>query len=210
MQHFALEQILQMEQRYRAAFINSLGGFKSICLVGTKNKNAQSNLAIFNSIVHIGAHPPLMGMIVRPDSVERHTYENIVETKYYTLNHIHENIYKQAHQSSARYSREQSEFLACGLTEEFKNNFFAPYVKESHIQIGLELKEEIKIKSNATILILGEVKHVYLPVGAQNPDGFIDLEKFGSIAGSGLDSYHRTNKIARLSYAKPNTELKTI
>jgi flavin reductase (DIM6/NTAB) family NADH-FMN oxidoreductase RutF len=210
MQHFALEQILQMEPRYRAAFINSLGGFKSICLVGTKNKNAQSNLAIFNSIVHIGAHPPLMGMIVRPDSVERHTYENIVETKCYTLNHIHENIYKQAHQTSARYSREQSEFLACGLNEEYKNNFFAPYVKESHIQIGLELKEEIKIKSNATILIIGEVKHVYFPAGAQNQDGFIDLEQCGSLAGSGLDSYHQTTKIARLAYAKPNTELKTI
>ena len=33
-------------------------------------------------------------------------------------------------------------------------------------------------------------------------DGFIDLEKAGSVTVSGLDSYHVTKKLARLSYAK--------
>ncbi|MFN6039875.1 MAG: flavin oxidoreductase, partial [Bacteroidota bacterium] len=74
---FNLQDILSFEQRYRATFINSIGGFKSVALIGTKNSSGQTNLAIFNSLVHIGANPPLLGFIVRPDSVERHTLENI-------------------------------------------------------------------------------------------------------------------------------------
>ena len=203
--HFSYSDILQLEQRYRATLINSLGGFKSVNLVGTKNKNAQTNLAIFNSIVHLGANPPLVGMIIRPDSVERHTYENILETRYYTLNHINESIYKEAHQSSARYPREVSEFAVTGLNEDFKDDFFAPFVKESTIQIGLELKEKIELKINGTILVIGEIKQIYLPETALLVDGFVNLEKAGTITCSGLDSYSTTTQLARLSYAKPNS-----
>ncbi len=209
-QHFNHAALMQMEQRFRAAFINSLSGFKSINLLGSKNLQNQSNLAIFNSVMHIGANPPLMGIIVRPDSVERHSYENICETGFYTLNHIHKNIYRQAHQSAARYPRDISEFNACGLTEEYKAEFFAPFVKESNLQIALQLKETIKVQSNNTILLIGEIQHIFLPATAVQKDGFIDLECIGSLAGSGLDAYHQTNKLARLSYAKPNQEPQNI
>lgn len=203
--YFSSEDLFSLEQRYRGTFINSLGGFKSVNLVGTKNKNGQTNLAIFNSIVHLGANPPLVGMIVRPDSVERHTYENILETTYYTLNHLNESIYKKGHQCSARYPREVSEFAATGLNEEYKNTFFAPFVKESAIQIGLELKEKIELKINGTILVIGEIKQIYLPETALLVDGFVNLEKAGTITCSGLDSYSTTTQLARLSYAKPNS-----
>jgi flavin reductase (DIM6/NTAB) family NADH-FMN oxidoreductase RutF len=202
--HIDKETLTNFEQRYRANLINSIGGFKSVCLVGTQDINAKTNLAIFNSIVHIGAHPPLVGMIVRPDSVERHTLSNILTTKYYTLNHINESIYQQAHQTSARYAKDISEFEATQLTPEYKNNFFAPYVMESAIQIGVELKEQITISINDTILLIGEIQHIHLPDNCIVTDGFIDIEKAGSITCSGLDSYHTTTRIARLNYAKPD------
>ena len=41
-------------------------------------------------------------------------------------------------------------------------------------------------------------------------DGFIDLEKAETITCIGLDSYHTTRKIARLSYAKVDKEIKAI
>ena len=41
-------------------------------------------------------------------------------------------------------------------------------------------------------------------------DGFVDIEKAGSMTVSGLDSYHKTNRIARLSYAKTDSPLKEI
>jgi len=208
--NISLEQIMAMEKQERVHFINSIGGFKSVCLVGTQNIEKQTNLAIIDSLVHIGSNPPLFGIIFRPGVVERHTMENILTTHYYTLNHINETIYKQAHQTSARYDREESEFEATDLNAVYKNSFFAPFVEESNVQIALEFKEKIDLTINNTILIIGEVKEVYFPVDCQQNDGYIDIEKANSITCSGLDSYHTTQRLDRLSYAKPNKELTSL
>lgn len=203
-------QLMEMEKQERVNFVNSLGGFKSVCLIGTKNKNEQLNLAVFSSIMHIGANPPLMGIIFRPGVVERHTLENILETEFFTINHLNETIFKQAHQTSARYDRTISEFEASGLTPEYKNDFFAPYVNESHIQLGMQFKQRIDLEINNTILVIAEIKQVYFPADCQCQDGFLDIEKANTITCSGLDSYHKTVRLDRLSYAKPEKELTSI
>lgn len=205
MTHISSTQIADMEQRYRAAFINSLGGFKSVVLVGTSDEQGLTNLAIFNSLFHIGANPPLCGLIFRPDSVERHTLTNIENTGFYTINHLSEDIYTKAHQTSARYPKDQSEFEATGLSPEFMEGFQAPFVAESKVRFALELREKIPLVLNGTILIIGQITHVWLPDGVLQPDGFVDLELAGTLTCSGLDSYHRTQRIARLSYAKPGS-----
>jgi flavin reductase (DIM6/NTAB) family NADH-FMN oxidoreductase RutF len=191
-----------MEQRKRAHLINSVGGFKSVCLIGTVDKIGQTNLAIFSSIVHIGANPPLISFIMRPDSVERHTLANILETGSYTINHLNASIYKQAHQSSARYAKEVSEFDATGLSTEYKGNCKAPFVKESNVQLELDFKQRIDLTINNTIMIIGEIKNIYFPEGCMQEDGFLDIEKAGTITCSGLDSYHLSKSLARLPYAK--------
>lgn len=203
MKQFTTDDLNTMEQRYRASFINSLTGFKSVALIGTKNHENQENLAIFNSLVHLGAHPPLIGMIIRPDSVERHTLENIEATGYYTINHILESFVEQAHHTSARYSREHSEFEASELTPIYKNDFFAPFVNESSVQIGVKFREKVPLSINNTLLIIGEIVSVELPEQSIQSDGFIDLEITKSVTNSGLDAYHRTERIVRLPYAKP-------
>jgi len=197
------KEIDQMEQRFRASFINSITGFKSVVLIGTRNKVNQENLAIFNSIVHLGSNPALIGMIIRPDSVERHTLENIEETGFYTINHILESFVEQAHHTSARYPRNVSEFEASGLTPSYQDDFFAPFVKESNVQIGMEFKTKINIPINNTLMIIGQIKSISLPEKAISTDGYIDLEITKTITNSGLDSYHRTERIVRLPYAKP-------
>lgn len=204
------EQIMNLEKQERVHFVNSLGGFKSIGLIGTQNKIGQTNLAIVDSIIHIGSNPPLFGMIFRPGVVERHTLENILETGFYTINHINENIFKQAHQTSARYNREISEFDVTGLNPEYKNDFSAPFVGESHVQLAMEFKEKIELSINNTVLVIGEIKAVYYPEDCLQKDGYLDIEKAESITCSGLDSYHKTNKIDRLSYAKPDKIITSI
>ena len=94
-------------------FINSLSGYKSANLVGTKSKTGQENLSIVSSVVHLGANPPLMGFVVRPHSKDspRHTFENLESTSFFTLNHVNDKIIKESHQTSARYPREVSEIL---------------------------------------------------------------------------------------------------
>ena len=196
-------QIMDMEQRKRAQLINSISGFRSVALIGTINTQGQTNLAIFSSIVHIGSNPPLLGFIMRPDSVERHTLSNIMETGYYTINHIHQDMYEQAHQTSARYPKNVSEFDATQLTPLFQEGFIAPFVAESHIQIGMEFKERVPIHINQTSMIIGEIKWVHYPDHCLLEDGFLDIEKAGSIAITGQDSYHTTQLLQRLEYAKP-------
>jgi len=205
-----LKDILELDQRFRNNLINSIGGFKSVALIGTKSKDGVNNLAIFNSIVHIGSSPALIGFIVRPDSVERHTLSNCIETGYYTINHVNAAIFKSAHQTSARYPAEISEFDAVHLKPEFKANFFAPFVQESKIQLAVKFKECVPLSINSTKLIIGEIQMIVCPDEFIAVDGFVDLEKAGSLTGSGLDAYFSTKRLARLSYAKPDKDLLVI
>jgi flavin reductase (DIM6/NTAB) family NADH-FMN oxidoreductase RutF len=208
--HFNYDDVMAMPKHYKTHLINSLGGFKSVSLLGTVNNLGQSNLGIFSSIFHIGANPPLIALIFRPSPPQRDTLTNILETGFYTINHINEAIFKQAHQCSARYDYGQSEFAITGLTPEFKNNFLAPFVAESHIQMGIEFKERIDITINNTIMIIGQINEIFVPEDCLNQDGFVDIEKANTITCSGLDSYHKTAKLDRLSYAKPNLEITSI
>lgn len=210
LKHISSESIMAMEKQNRVHLVNSLGGFKSVSLVGTTDEEGHTNLAIFSSVFHIGANPPLMGLIFRPTPPERNTYNNILKTGYYTLNHINESIYKQAHQTSARYDKTISEFEVTGLTPEYKEDFLAPYVSESNVQLGLVFKEKMDIATNGTTMIIGEIVHIYLPEDCIGADGFVYLEKANTVTCSGLDSYHTTVQLDRLSYAKPDKEITSL
>ena len=208
--YFSSDDIMAMEKQTRVHFINSIGGFKSVSLIGTVDNEGKTNLAIFSSLVHIGANPALVAHIFRPSPPERDTLNNLLETGFYTVNHINETIYKKAHQTSARYENEISEFEETGLTPIYKNDFKAPFVNESLVQLGIEFREKIDIKINNTIMVIGEIVQVHFPENCLTSDGFLDLEKANSITCSGLDSYHKTVQLDRLSYAKPNKEITSI
>lgn len=199
-----------MQRFTRANFINSLPGFRATNLCGTQSEEGQTNLSIISSVFHLGSNPPLLGMQMRPDTVPRHTLENILATGYYTLNHLREEIMESAHQTAANYPREISEFGATGLTPWYSPEHSAPYVAESQVRIGLRLVEKIDIAHNGSHLILGEVTEVFLPEGVLGADGFIDLQAAGSLCGSALDAYYQTKLLARLSYPKPELPLKRI
>jgi flavin reductase (DIM6/NTAB) family NADH-FMN oxidoreductase RutF len=200
--------LLELEKRFRANLINSIPGFKPVVLIGTKSKSGVENVAPFNSVVHIGANPPFLGFIQRPTTVERHTFENIIETKYYTFNLITPEFLDKAHQSAARYEKTESEFEATGLIPEYKNGFFAPFVKDSPVQIGLEISEVVDIKSNGTKLVIGAIKQLSLPENITSNDGFVNLTLANIVAAIGLDAYATPNNFIRFSYAKANQELK--
>lgn len=204
MRHFTNEEIRRMHKIKRANLINSVSGYKAANLIGTIGRNKRTNLAIFSSVVHLGANPPLIGFVQRPvGEVERHTYENILETGVYTINHVHADFVKRAHYTSAKFERETSEFAACGLSEEFLDDFSAPFVTESRIKIGLRFIEEIPIKINDTILIVGEIEHLFLPENALLEDGNADLNSVGDVCVSGLETYHEVRQIARFPFARP-------
>jgi flavin reductase (DIM6/NTAB) family NADH-FMN oxidoreductase RutF len=210
MQYFSIDEIKGWERFYRANFINSLQGFKPVSLLGTVSENGIPNLAIFSNIVHIGADPALIGFINRPIEAAPHTIQNIKLSGEFTINHIQPSFVAAAHQTSAKYSTDQNEFLETGLKTFFLENFKAPFVFESEIKYGLDLVEIVPITHNNTFLVIGSVKHVLLKEGLIQQDGFIDANKAQSITSLGLDGYYSTDPIARFEYAKPGKELKKI
>jgi flavin reductase (DIM6/NTAB) family NADH-FMN oxidoreductase RutF len=192
----------KMESRYRATLINSLAGYKSAVLIGSQSIEGKTNLAIFNSLIHIGANPPLYGFLCRPDTVKRDTLNNILETGFYTFNFVSFEHYQKAHQTSAKYDSDVSEIAAVGFTEAFKNEFQAPFVSEAAVKIGLKFKERVDIKINGTIMIIGSIEFLEMDVHLPSTDGFVDPSKANLLACVGLDAYYKAEFIDRLSYAK--------
>ncbi len=193
-----------LERIFRLNLINSITGIKPANLIGTISDAGETNVAIFSSVIHLGSDPPLIGLVVRPaGDVPRHTYENIRENGFYTINHVHKPFAQRAHQTSAKYDREVSEFEACGLTEEFVEGFPAPFVAESAVKIGLKFEEEVPIKLNRTIFVIGSVQLIIVPDGALDESGRMDLGSVGNVGISGLDGYYHLERFAQFEYARP-------
>lgn len=198
--------IATWERFYRGNFINSLTGFKSVSLIGTVNQKGQTNLGIFSSVVHLGSDPALIGFINRPVQAAPHTLSNIQATGMYTINHIHPSFLDLAHQTSAKYPEEVSEFDELGLTPEFIDATAAPFVKESKVKYALTLEEIIPIKLNNTFLVIGKLQHVKLEENILLEDGFLELNKASSLCSNGIDAYYTTQLIDRYEYAKPGVK----
>ncbi len=207
---YRTEDFSEMEQRFRAQLINSMPGIKALNLVGTRGEDGTENLAVFNSIFHVGANPPYLGMVIRPDSVDRHTWQNIQSTGSYTLNSVGEEIYRQAHQTSARYERGVSEFDAVALNSQYRDGVLAPFVAKSAIKIGLELQELHRVECNGTLIVIGKVVYVEIEDALITNDGSVDLVKAKSVASIGVDGYVGVNWLSRLSYAKTDQETVTL
>ncbi len=202
MEMITRQAIDQMERRYRANFINSVTGCKQVHLLGTVNEGGQANLAVVNSVFHVGANPALLGVVFRPARAENTSLANIRRTGEYTLNNILPAFYQQAHQASAAYPPEVSEFEACRLTPFYQESISAPFVAESSIQIGLKLYEELPLKANGTTIVIGEVTGIRLNAELIAEDGYVDQHTAGSISVAGLDSYFINEPLGRLPYAK--------
>ncbi|WP_144604838.1 flavin reductase family protein [Algoriphagus algorifonticola] len=200
--HFSKEDILESDSFFRRNLINCLSGYKSLNLIGTKSKSGINNLAPFSQVFHIGASPPLVGILFRPHTVQRDTLENILDTEVFTLNHVTPEFYKEAHWTSARWAG--SEFEKTGLEEEYLEQFYAPFVKKSPLKLGCSLVETQTLKINETVLLIASIDHIYVEEKGLRQDGSLDLNILESVTVTGLDEYYVGEKLSRLSYAKPD------
>jgi len=202
MRHITAADIKNFERIYRLNLVNGLPGFKPANLIGTAAPDGATNLAVFSSALHLGSDPPLLGLVTRPSTVPRHTYQNLKSSGCYTLNHVPVAMVAQAHYTSADFAPELSEFKECGFTPAYRDDFPAPYVAESPLSIGLRRLEEHAI-SNGTVLLVGAVEHVYLHEAGLRADGTLDLVALGDACISGLDGYHEVLPPVRFGYARP-------
>ncbi len=203
MAEFSLNDINQMHHLYRINLINSCSGYKSANLIGTKDTDGISNVAVFSSLTHMGSNPGLLGFFLRPTTVIRDTYDNIKTSGRYTVNHVYDDIIEDAHHTSAKYNSDVSEFDVTQLHEEYKDEFFAPFVKHSPIQMAMKFVEEYDIKANNTILLVGKIEKLYVPDSLIEKDGFINLSKAKVATINGLDGYAIPELKTRLEYQRP-------
>jgi flavin reductase (DIM6/NTAB) family NADH-FMN oxidoreductase RutF len=204
MEHFDKTQLNELEKTYRTKLINSIYGFRPVNLIGTIDGNCNENLAIFSSVVHLGANPSLLAFVQRPITEHSHTYKNIKETGFFTINQVNKEIFKNAHFTSARFPKEESEFKACNLTPVYKENFLVPFVNESPVQVALKFVQEIDIELNNTKLIIGEIMHLFIKENSILEDGTINSELNQAVSVNGLETYFESNLIEQLPYAKVN------
>lgn len=201
------DRLCMKDHRYRARLMNSLSGPKSTSLIGSVSKEGQTNCAIFSSVIHLGADPALMGFVVRPDSVDRHTLSNIIDTGVYTINTVSYDFCDRAHQTSARYNKDESEFDHCSLEAEYLDDWVAPFVKESLVKWSMRFIRKVEIAENGTYLIIGEVENIYHPTQILDEDGHLHLALTHPSVVVGLDEYCAVEKPQRFSYAKKNLPL---
>ena len=209
MKHYSNSDIRNLDKLFRLNLINSCTGYKSANLIATRSISGISNVAVFNSVFHLGSNPPLLGFIMRPATVPRNTLENINATLFFTVNHIQKNMIEQAHQTAAKYEPSISEFEQTGLEEEYLDGFYAPYVKQSTVKMGCRYINEYHIKENDTILIVAEIEHLYFEEGIQMPDGWLRLEDAETVAINGLDGYALPVLLDRFHYARPGKEIRS-
>lgn len=210
LKHFSKKELAHLPSRYKAHLINSCTGYKSANLLGTKSGNGTTNLAIFNSVVHIGSNPPMLGFILRPLTIKRDTYTNFKETGFFTVNQVHKDIIKEAHHTAASYGDDVSEFSKTDLTESYLDGFSAPYVSQSAIKIGCSYVNEYELKENGCLLIIGAIEHIYVPEDVLHEDGWVQLDKAQTVAAIGLDGYALPNLLKRFAYAKPDKETEAL
>ncbi len=201
--HLTAKTLSEIEKIKRLNIVNSISGIKSANLIGTQSDSDGNNLAVFSSVIHLGTNPPLMGFILRPEKeVRRHTFENILEQKHYTINSVPTGMVHQAHYTSVKFEKDISEFIECGFGEYRIEGFNAPFVKESPIKIGLTFKEAIPISLNHTSLIIGQIEHLIIEDSFISEEGLIDLEAIGIAGIGGLNSYYALSKLNDFPYAR--------
>tara|TARA_R110002073_G_scaffold306012_5_gene475212 strand:+ start:56553 stop:57173 length:621 start_codon:yes stop_codon:yes gene_type:complete len=203
--HYKREEIHRLNQIERINLINSCSGYKSANLIGSISKDGITNVAVFSSVTHLGSNPPTLGFILRPTTaVPRNTYNNIKQTRVFTINHIYEDIIADAHHTSAKYPEEISEFDVTNLEPEYHNGCIAPFVKGSPVQLAMKYVEDYYIKSNDVIHIIAQIEDIYIDDSILQDDGFVDLSKGKVAAINGLDSYAIAKSNTRFEYQRPN------
>lgn len=185
----------KLEKKYRINLINSISGVKPANLIGTTSKDKKDNLAIFSSVVHLGSSPAQLGMVTRPQvETIKDTFANIMETGFYTINHVSKSFIKKAHYTSAKLEKHDSEFDVMNLERAFLGDFVAPFVAQSQVKIGMRWLKNIDLP-NGCIFIVGEVVLIDLSEDLLNEKGQLNLSSYDAVGISGLNSYYSLEKI---------------
>lgn len=195
-------QLKELQKVPRLNLVNSCTGYKSCNLIATKSRDGISNVAIFSSITHLGSDPAMLGFIIRPSTVPRNTYQNIKELKYFSVNHVTENMISDAHHTSANYENGISEFDKTNLEEEYHEGIESPFVKNSPVQLLCKYLNEYEIKENKTIHLIASIEAIFYKENLEGKEMWLQLDKEKIVTVNGLDGYCVATLKDRFKYAR--------
>ncbi len=196
-------EIEKMDRIERLNLVNSCTGYKSANLIATINNQGKTNLAVFSSITHLGSDPALLSFILRPTTVPRHTYKNIIDYGFFSVNHITIDHIPDAHHTSANYSEEISEFDMTNLEAVYHGGCPVPFVKNSPVKLLCKYVNEYLIKENGCLHVIASIEAIFYESHMLSEDKWLQLDKGKILTINGLDGYALPKLIERFPYARP-------
>jgi flavin reductase (DIM6/NTAB) family NADH-FMN oxidoreductase RutF len=197
--------IEKMDRIQRLNLVNSCTGYKSANLIATISNEGKTNIAVFSSVTHLGSDPALISFTLRPTTVPRHTYKNIREYGYFSVNHIIAEYIADAHHTSAAYPEDISEFDQTNLQAVYHNDCPVPFVKGSPVKLLCKYVNEYLIQENGCLLVVASIEAIFYEEELLTPDKWLQLDKGKVVAINGLDGYALPELVERLPYARVKT-----
>lgn len=200
-------EIEKMDRIPRLNLINSCTGYKSANLIATISNEGRTNVAVFSSVTHLGSDPALISFTLRPTTVPRHTYKNIKEYGYFSVNHITAEQIADAHHTSAAYPEEISEFDQTKLEPIYHNDCPVPFVKGSPVKLLCKYVNEYLIQENGCILVVASIEAIFYEEELLTSDHWLKLDKGKVVAINGLDGYALPELVERFAFARPESNV---
>ena len=194
-----LEDWSQWDRHYRGRFFNSLYGGRSVGLLCTQG--AVWNAAPVSQILHVGAHPPQVGVLMRPDSENHQTRSNLTLQPWASLHFMPISDAERVHQASAAYGPEASELALLGWSHCPWTAYPVVALDDALLSLCLEVHEVLDLR-NGTSLYVFDIREVTSNAQPDTLGHWPLSEKM--LHSQGLEHYgHAVMPHGPLPYARP-------
>jgi len=200
--------VAALESVFRRNLLNTLSGPKPAWVMGTNNPDGTANFGLFSNVVHVGANPPAIGILFRPLTVPRHSFENVFRLGAASFNLVTQDNVGAAHQLSASYPADGTELLESGVQWENDESTGLPVLKDSPVRLILEPEERHEIALNETVFVVFRIRSFEITSMLIGEDGMVDMSNAQAVSCLGLDAYLSVAPLKRFWYAKAGVPLR--
>lgn len=184
---FNTPELAGLPDRYRAALLNGTSGLRTAFL-GISGHDGQWNAGVFSNVTHVGANPPQMSVLFRPDNGRRHTLEAYKEQGKLTLCALPSEETERLHYCAADFPSGTFEWEALGGSTVHLKGWAHPVPTSALYAVELDWVEAFEL-NNRCLYTVGAITRVGLSDAVRmNDQGHLIYEKSPAVA-SGLNTY---------------------
>jgi len=156
-------------------------------LVTCCDPEGHPNIIAIAWLIPVSAHPPLVGMSIRPT---RHSYGLIRTTGEFVVNVAPHEIAQQALFCGRRSGHDVDKFAATGLTAGKAQHVRPPIIEECIAHLECRVVQDVEAGDHH--FVIGEVLAAYTRPGVLNDDGLYDLSHIHPLLHLGRDRFTST------------------